>query len=922
MTEFRILGPFEVADGGEALPLAGGKARALLARLLLDVNRTMSVDAIIDSLWSEDVPASAVKMVHVYVSQLRKVLPGGVLRTRAPGYVLEVAPEAVDLVRFTRLRSEGRAALSNGDPETAAMKLRDGLALWRGTALAEFSEPFAAAQAAHLEELRVACVEDRIEADLALGHHADLVGELRVHAAEHSLRERPRRQLMLALYRAGRQAEALAVYHEFRATLLDELGMEPSSALTDLQHKILNQDPSLDLADDTAPPVSRVLPLHLPDEAPAAEPFVGRADEVKRLDQAFEAATAGRGTTALITGPAGIGKTLLVEQLAQRARDNGATVLSGRCIDLVGAGLPYLPLVEALRPLCHSPWLDALRGELRELPRLHPDLHPDFAGCPASPTHGDPAESRARLFAEVLAILEHLSHGAPVVLVLEDLHWADGSTLDLFAYLAHAVRQRRVLVVGTYRSDAVHPEHEVHRLGAGLRRERSTVTVEVGPLPDEELEEIVAAGADDELPAELLAAVCARAEGNPFFATELAAAAARGEPELPPALHDLLVAGVARLDADTKALLRVMAAAGRDVPSALLTSVLPDHAIADALRQAVEHHVLVADRARGSFRFRHALFAEAVYATLLPGEREEVHARLAAALARDPSLAASRALHGELAEHWVAARQPVQALAASLEAARDAQALSGLDVALRHLEQVLLLWDDVPTAEDLAGLALPAVLAWAEELAVMAARGDDDLDARALAGILGAGESASAAGVAERLGVTPDVAAATLEMLEREGVLEAAGDDAYRPARLAVSEARELYPLAVALESIAVRQSPPLGASAFAALNEANERMRTAAHDPSAAIVADDDFHAALTAGCGNERLLNALRRVKRALLRYERLYMLNPAHVERSVAQHDAIIDALERGDHGQAAQRVRENLTGGLPDLAAAMA
>jgi DNA-binding SARP family transcriptional activator/DNA-binding GntR family transcriptional regulator len=918
ITEFRILGPLEVADGGAALPLAGGKARALLARLLLDVNRTVSVDAIVDSLWGEDVPASAIKMVHVYVSQLRKVLPDGVLRTRAPGYVLEVAPEAVDLAQFTRLRAEGRAALSEGDAEAAAARLRAGLALWRGAALAEFSEPFAATQAAHLEELHVACTEDRIDADLALGHHADLVGELRVHTADHPLRERLRCQLMLALYRAGRQAEALAVYHEFRAMLLAELAMEPSSALVDLQHKILNQDPSLDLA---APPVSRVEPLHVTADDDA-ERFVGRTAELHRLERAFEAATAGRGTTALVTGPAGIGKTRLVEQLTERARGDGATVLSGRCIDLVGAGLPYLPLVEALRPLCGSPWLDGLRGELRELPRLHPDLHPDFLGCTAHPA-GDPAESRARLFAEVLAILEHLSHGAPLVLVLEDLHWADGSTLDLFAYLAHAIQERRILVVGTYRSDALHPEHEVHRLGVGLRRERSTVAVEVGPLGDEDLEAIVAASTDDELSAELTAAVCTRSEGNPFFAAELAAAAARGEHELPPALNDLLVAAVARLGADTRSLLRVIAAAGRDVPSALLTAVmaLPEPAIPEALRQAVEHHVLVADRARGSFRFRHALLAEAVYATLLPGEREEVHARLASALADDPSLAASRAINGELAQHWVAARRPVPALAASLEAARDAQAMSSLDVALRHLEQVLVLWDDVPTAEDLAGLALPAVLAWAEELAVMASRGGDEIDPRALAGILGVGEEACADRVAERLGVTTDVAAATLEMLEREGVFEAAGDGSYRPARLAVSEARELYPLAVALESIAVRQSLSLDASAVEAMRAANERMRAATHDPSAAIIADDDFHVALTAGCDNERLLQALRRVKRALLRYERLYMLNPARVERSVAQHDAILEALECGDHGLAAQRVRENLTGGLPDLAAAM-
>jgi DNA-binding SARP family transcriptional activator len=875
MTQYRVLGPLEVAGPGGAVALPGGKARALLARLLIDVNRTVSVDAIVDSLWGDDVPASAIKMVHVYVSQLRKALPEGTLLTRAPGYVLEVAPKAVDLVRFTRLRRDGRTALAEGDAERAAAQLGAGLALWRGPALAEFAEPFAAPQATHLEELHIACTEDRIEADLALGHHADLVGELRMIIAGHPLRERPRRQLMLALFRAGRQAEALAVYHEFRRVLQDDLGIEPSSALSELQRKVLNQDDSLDLAAarDDAPPAE---PLRLA-EPPAilkpriepaceTETVVGRERELERLERAFDAAAAAHGTTALIAGPAGIGKTLLASQLARRARARGATVLSGRCIDLVGAGLPYLPLIEALRPLCRSPEVCEIRDELRELPRLHPDL---TDGLPLTP-HADGAESRLRLFAEVVAVLDHVGRGAPVVLLLEDLHWADGSTLDLVAYLAHAVQERSVLLVATYRSDAVAPEHALHRLGAGLRRASTTVMLDLEPLRHEEIAALVGASVDAPLPAELTAAVCARAEGNPFFAIELAAAAARGEQELPPALHDLLLAGIARLDADTRAMLRVMAAAGRDVPFGLLSAVLErsEQAIVDALREAVDHHVLVADQASRSYRFRHALFAEAVYATLLPGEREELHARLAGALTHNPSLAASRAIAGELAQHWVAARRPLQALGASLHAARDAQALSGLAEALRHLEQVLELWEDVPTAENLAGVAVPAVLSWAAELA----------------GLTG-------------------------------------GDDAIDGRPLDVSEARELYPLAVALESIAVRQSPPLGRRALDALRSANTRMRAARHDVAAAIAADDDFHAHLTAACGNEPLLAALRPVKRALLRYEQVYMLDPARVERSVAQHDAVIDALERGDQARAAQRVRENLTGGLPDLASAL-
>src|SRR5215211_3930137 len=216
-TEYRLLGSLEVVDRGEAVPTGGQRKRALLARLLLEANRTVSIDALVDALWGERVPATAVKMVHIYVSQLRKVLPGGVLQTRAPGYRLEVAPEAVDLLRFERLRKEGREALAGGDAVTAAERLTVACALWRGTALGEFSEPFAAAAAAHLDELRLVAVEDRVDAELALGRHRELVGELQALVASHPFRERPRRQLMLALYRQGRHAEALAAFQELRA---------------------------------------------------------------------------------------------------------------------------------------------------------------------------------------------------------------------------------------------------------------------------------------------------------------------------------------------------------------------------------------------------------------------------------------------------------------------------------------------------------------------------------------------------------------------------------------------------------------------------------------------------------------------------------------------------------------------------------
>src|SRR5829696_3124519 len=244
--EFRLLGPLEVVEGATPLAVGSRKPRALLARLLLDANRAVSVERLVDDLWGEDLPGSASKMVQIYVSQLRKALPDGVLLTRAPGYLVEVEPEAVDLGRFSRLRAEGRTALEAGDATAARALLTDALRLWRGPALAEFSEPFARVEGAHLEELRLASLEDRIEADLAVGRHGDVVAEVEALAAQHPLRERPHRQLILALYRVGRQAEALEAYERFRRMLDDQLGIEPSPALKGLQHKILNQDSSLE----------------------------------------------------------------------------------------------------------------------------------------------------------------------------------------------------------------------------------------------------------------------------------------------------------------------------------------------------------------------------------------------------------------------------------------------------------------------------------------------------------------------------------------------------------------------------------------------------------------------------------------------------------------------------------------------------
>jgi YVTN family beta-propeller protein len=245
--EFRILGPFELVEDGRPVEIAGRRQRALLAHLLLHTNEVVSSDRLIDGLWGERPPATAPKVLQNAVSQLRRSLGDELIVTRAPGYVLRVDPTAIDSRRFETLLDQGRQALASGDTEGAASILREALALWRGPPLDEFSyDPFAEAEIKRLEELHVRALEERIEAELALGRHSDLVGELERLVAAQPLRERPRGQLVLALYRSGRQAEALRAYEDGRRLLAEELGIEPGAALSRLEKQILTQDPALE----------------------------------------------------------------------------------------------------------------------------------------------------------------------------------------------------------------------------------------------------------------------------------------------------------------------------------------------------------------------------------------------------------------------------------------------------------------------------------------------------------------------------------------------------------------------------------------------------------------------------------------------------------------------------------------------------
>jgi predicted ATPase/DNA-binding SARP family transcriptional activator len=314
--DFHILGPLEVRRDGDRLALGGPKQRALLAILLLNANRVVSRDRLIEELWADRPPAAARRALEVQISRLRKALgadgsESSVLLTRVPGYVLRVEPGALDLQRFERLLAQGRRALADGDPAGAASVLREAEGLWRGRPLADLEfEPFARVDIERLEELRLVALEERIEAELVLGRHVDLIAELEALVAEHPLRERLRGQLMLALYRCDRQAEALEVYRHGRRRLVEELALEPSPTLQRLQQAIMTQDAELAAPPPTATAVrERGLPV-LPNRT------IGRAAELRAICQRLRAPSV---RLLTLTGPGGVGKTRLAIESAHTA---------------------------------------------------------------------------------------------------------------------------------------------------------------------------------------------------------------------------------------------------------------------------------------------------------------------------------------------------------------------------------------------------------------------------------------------------------------------------------------------------------------------------------------------------------------------------------------------------------------------------
>jgi DNA-binding CsgD family transcriptional regulator len=428
--------------------------------------------------------------------------------------------------------------------------------------------------------------------------------------------------------------------------------------------------------------------------------LVGREDELGRLLALLDEAAAARPVVALVSGDAGVGKTRLVTELSGMARGAGFAVLTGRCVELADT-VPYLPLADALRDASASasgPLLDALAAR-PVLSRLLPDTGPD------RPPGGDmPGLAQQQLFGAVLGLLAELAEASPVLLVLEDLHWADRSTRDLVMFLSRALHRERLAVVVSYRTDDIYRRHPLRPVVAELTRLPSVTAVALGPLGPSAMAEHLTALSGRPLDAAVLDSLINRAEGNAYYAEELLAASAAGD-ELPSGLADLLLARTERLSPDAQQVLRTAAVTGRRIDDELArqASGLAGPEYDAAVREAVAHQLLVPDSERG-YAFRHALLREAIYADLLPGERTRLHGRLAELLADERRLAGVPGTAAELAHHSLASHDIPGAFAASVAAGREADRLAAPAEAHRHYDRALELWERVPEPEKLSGM--------------------------------------------------------------------------------------------------------------------------------------------------------------------------------------------------------------------------
>ncbi len=738
--ELRVLGPVEVVWDGRVVDIGGPKARAFLARLLIDRGLVVPVDRVVDSLWVGHDGVGAEVALRSTVSRLRKRLRDAgapdVIVTRAPGYALDVPADATDVLQFEHLVAEGRRELARRRPREASRLLSEAEALWRGGAYSEVhDEPFARAEARRLEEQRLSATETRIDAGLTLGQHHALAAELETLTNAHPLRERMWSQRMLALYRSGRQAEALRVFQDLRSSLVAELGIEPGHEVTWLEHAILAHDAALDFP---VPPEAgdarseeRVPSAGWGSRVPVFEgALVGRASECALLDRWWSSVPDGGGRLLLIDGDPGIGKSRLAEDFSGRAAARGALVLWGRCDEEPVA--PYQPFAEALGRYFHSLSADVIshmsEWQLTELSRLVPRLQ-EHSPVP-SEERGDPENDRFRFFEALTAALNELGTDHDVLLVIDNLHWADQPTLLLLRHVLRGTDGSRLGIVAMYTDAEVLSEHRLRPVLADIRASRAVESIHLQGLSPAAVEEL--AQAWPEVPSEVVPQLYKLTDGNPLFLDELLRQLqSRADehhdeddatpvlPDLSPpeAIRELVARRVSRLPEDVIHLLQVAAVGGLMFDAAIVAEAagLSPEGRLDAFDRAEESRLLrrVGADTKGRYGFSHALVREAIYGELLRGRRVRFHHAIALAMERAYAGALDRYVN-EVALHFFMGAplgDADKALRYSVAAGERALRLLAFEETVGHFTRALEICElytpeDAPTRCDLLmGLA-------------------------------------------------------------------------------------------------------------------------------------------------------------------------------------------------------------------------
>jgi DNA-binding SARP family transcriptional activator len=701
---FRILGPLEIVDDNlRPIELDSPRLRAVMCRLLMDAGRVVPHDTIVASVWGDEPPAAANGTLQTYVSRLRRVLepdraprtPARVLVTRPPGYMLALGDGTLDADKLERIVATAAEALDAGRNGDAASLLADGRHLWRGRPFDDVAdEAFAAPAVARLEQLRLTALELQVDAWLALGELGTALGELERLVREHPLHERYWAQLITALYRSGRQADALRAFASCRDRLREELGIDPGPDLQALEKAVLDHDSSLAVAPRST--AAQLVSPAIGDVRPASDagevanrlerPFVGRSTERAALDDAVRDALAGRGSVITIEGEAGIGKSRLAEAATELAVHNGMTVAWTNCLDEIGAP-PLWPWLQLAAEVAGP---GAPAG--RDLGTGHDEVD------------ADPETARFRQMSNLVHDLISASRGQPLLAVVDDLQWADQASLQLLRLLVGQVGSTQLVLVATVRRPDVGSHRLLETTLADLLRSPHHRRLRLVGLNATEAAELVNSISGYREP-ELTETLRARTGGNPFFLSEtaklLAAEARDGVAAtvgtvaelIPDTVRDVVNRRVQRLPDDSQSMLRLGAVAGASVELAVLahaTGIDADRVCA-LLEPAVMAGLLIEVNDQIGWRFGHALAQDAVRSTLSHSTRARLHAVLADALEQVHREDIDRHLD-ELAHHSYEAA-PVgraeSALRWSIAAARSAHEHHGHDRAAFHWERSL-----------------------------------------------------------------------------------------------------------------------------------------------------------------------------------------------------------------------------------------